>query len=155
MANLYRFGITLLFLIGATGLVYGQDAPKRCKSDKVQGAPKYRIGTAYRTVESKPTQVLYISIKPESFDRAEIIALAEQLKRDFCTEARLGVFIFSDHDAAKYFTADGNSPQVYWDALHGDYTLDRDTGEEHVAFWPDLSRPQDKVKITLSSKTSP
>ena len=56
--------------------MYGQVKVKKCKvTDKT--LPKYRIGIMRRAGDEPPALLLYISVKPEYINRADMVRLAD------------------------------------------------------------------------------
>jgi hypothetical protein len=143
--------LVLILLFAAQ--TWGQQ-PMRCSSDeKDRTAPKYRIGQIDRTVSGPPKLVIHISIKAKYFNSEDMLALARLLKKDFCNETRLGIFIFDYHPAAESYAGIPNDNPTYSRdkaALRGFYNLDRAVNEEYVIFSTKRGRAVNENKITLS-----
>jgi hypothetical protein len=152
--SLLRLSALLVIIFCFALLLRGQQSNVRCqRNEESPRAPRYRIGQRYRTAAGLPTLVVNISINPRHFNRAEMEALAHRLNQDFNDEQRLGVGIFDNYRAARRFTAAyvSNTFEQDLTSLRGTYQLDRTTGDEYIEFSPNINRPQDKVRINLSS----
>lgn len=154
--------VGLALMIIATTQVGGQELVKcKGKNDQARNEVRYRLAKHYRTVESQamkhpPALVIFISVKERYFNDDDILALAKRLNEDFCQEARLGAFIFSDHGAAEKFTFSEESPDYESSrrAWRGYYDLDREQGEEFITFSADRSTPQIQKRVELKTATS-
>jgi hypothetical protein len=145
---LRRIVFALFLTAAGAGVNYGQK-PVRCPiENKVTAAPDYRIGRTFRTVEEAPSLLVQISIKPGFYEREEIVALAERLNKEFCKEQRLTVLIFDNNRAAKKF--DVNELKLYSEAIRGEYSLDRVSGNEYISFSQDAGKPSERLKIVLN-----
>jgi hypothetical protein len=154
LCYLLRYIASLLICLQVcAGLAYGQ-VPARCHGkEKVNHAPKYRIGwVAGYSVKGPKALAVAISINPRHFTREEMTALARQLGQDLCNEQRIVVSILDDYQAAKHYDL---SNEKTWPKLRlrGYYELDRDTGKEVIHFSLKRGNPVDEVTINL--KTSP
>lgn len=115
-------------------------------------APKYRIGYRLRAKDKPSALRLHISIGPKYFNRADMIALAKHLNKDFQREKELDVVICDDYETAK-------SPGIIYDllkrepplALRGFYELDRGSSKEGISFSTERGKPLDEIDINLSS----
>jgi hypothetical protein len=126
--------------------------PEKCKvEDKEPNAPEYKVGRAWPT-GTKPSEIyLLISIEPEEFTKPKIVALAHQLKKDFCKETRFGAIIFDDFKAARHVTYLSNTRDLE-KAQRGFYHIDRAKNEEYVQFSTARSKPRDEVRIDLTKE---
>jgi len=150
-----QIGVALgITLTGATGTPkFGQKLEK-CKAQEQMDAPGFRIGRIRRTVEKGvPILLLQISVEPEHFNKADMMALARRLKGDFCKEKQLNVAICDDVRAAMdthlIFDLLRNEPNA---GLRGGYDLDRVNGKESISFSTKRGRPLDEVKINLANE---
>jgi hypothetical protein len=127
--------------------------PEKCQvKAKEPNAPEYRVGKAWPTGE-KPVEVyLLISVEPEHFSKDKMIALAHQLKKDFCEETRFGVvIIFDEYRAARYVTYLSITRDLE-KAQRGFYHLDRQKKQEYIQFSTNRGKPTDEVKIDLTKE---
>lgn len=116
-----------------------------------KAAPKYRIGYKWRTKENPSILVVQISINPDHFNREDMIALAQQLNKDFRREPKLNVAVCDEYQAAKSSGLINDllmhrSPP----ALRAYYELDRVTGKEGISFSTARGKPLDEIDIDLS-----
>src|SRR5262245_51951055 len=127
--------------------------PGQCKDGaKVKHAPRYQIEQKYRTVSDQKL-VIYISVNPQHFNRADMTLLAQRLNKDFCGEDDLYAVIFDSYASAQHFIPHEHSPTYKrdWASMRGGYYLNRVTGMEYISFSLDLNRPRDEVKIEISN----
>lgn len=155
----FRSGIAGLLVLGCLTVIEGQKLV-RCKVKDIH-APRYKIGSTVRTGESEAqpvsaTLLVMISIKPQHFNRDDMIALARRLNREYCIEQNLTVLIFDNHQSAGHFSASYESETQERDlaALRGNYHINRQTGEEVVLFSKDPAKPREMVKIELNRESS-
>lgn len=144
--------VIVFALILFTATTYGQKVPNKCRTEGVpQRAPKYLIGDSWRTEIKTPTLDIQISIKPRYFNQKDMMALARQLKEDFCNEQRLFVFIFDSNSSARAFAPIPHSPTYDRDfkALRGFYELDRVGGKEYIQFSSSRDKPRDEINIKI------
>ena len=135
---------------------HGQKVRKCRTNANLDRAPKYRIGRTERGVLDKnPILLLQISVDSTHFNRADMSALAERLRMDFCKETHLSVAICDDYSAAKdglllygFFTHQRPG------GLRGFYDLNRLTGKEGLSFSTERGRSVNEVELSFDSKTT-
>jgi hypothetical protein len=126
-------------------------APEKCKVEKPElNAPEYKVGQIRHTGGNSPAIFLVISVELENFTKDKMIALAKQLKKDYCKETRLWAIIFDDYDAAKHVTFLDITRNLE-KAKRGIYHLDFKK-EEYIQFSTVRGGPLDEVKIDLRDK---
>ena len=141
--------LIIVFLLIDPVLLARQE-PTKCKHENNALAPMYRIGWRTYSVAGPKTLFLAISIDPRRFSQADMIALADQIKQDFCRERRLDIAILDNYKAASAFapTIETEWFQRHW---RGDYFLDQDTGEERISFSTAPDNPRDEIKVNLGA----
>lgn len=112
----------------------------------------YRIGKTIRTTAGPPMLIVYISVKPERFNRQDMLLLARQLNDAFSTEQRVSIWLFDRYSSARDFVPHPHSPTYERDfkALRGHYDLDRVTGKETMQFSSAPNKPRNEIVIDLS-----
>jgi hypothetical protein len=147
-------GLALVFSLAPH--LCGQQKDKCSPAVKTERAFKYRIGKSFRTVKGPPTLVVYISVKPQYFNREDMLSFAQQLNRDFCHEQRVSIWIFDAYPSAQSFAPHPHSLTYDRDmeALRGFYRLNRETHEETIQFSSSRGKPRDEIKIDLGSSSN-
>jgi hypothetical protein len=148
----------LILVLGLSMVIYGQKLSDKCfTTEKNQRRIQYRIGNSTRTVKEPIALIIHISIKPQHFNREDMVALARQLNRDFCNEQFIVVLIFDSYRSAQSYVLHPHSETYQRDlkSLRGFYDLNRTTGEESVRFASSPGKPRNEIKIDLGSKPSP
>lgn len=125
--------------------------PEKCQKTVEPNSPEYRIAKAWPTGEEPVEIFILISVEPESITRDKMIALAHQLKKEFCKETRFGVIIFDEYRAARYVTYLSITRDLE-KAQRGFYHLDREKKQEYIQFSTVRGKPTDEVKIDLSKE---
>ena|SRR2546429_8986317 len=124
--------------------------PEKCVvKSREPNAPDYLVGQVRHTGDDKPSEIyVLISIEPKQFKKEQMIALARQLKKDFCKEIRFGVIIFDDYMAARYVTYLSITKDLE-KAQRGFYHIDRKKRSEYIQFSTARGKPLDEVRINL------
>jgi hypothetical protein len=127
--------------------------PEKCEAtSREPDAPEYLVGQVRHTGADKPSEIyLLISVESDQFKKEQMIALARQLKRDFCKEARFSAIIFDDYNAARHVTYLSVTKDME-KAQRGLYHIDRAKNEEYVQFSTARSKPMNEVKIDLTKE---
>lgn len=139
----------IIFIAGTSTLDFGQTSTECKAKDEKIAAPKYRIADTTRTVSGPPTLVIYLSIKPNSFNQKDMEALARALDRRFCNEQRVSALIFDDR---RIFPRTKAVDAIDWSAYRGDFLIDRQTEEGYISFSTERGKPRDEVNIKLEIK---
>lgn len=139
----------LYFVLGLWPFAYGE-----CH------APHYREGKP--VAQTSSTLIKQVSIDLDQFAPAALICLAHTLKLENRDLTQITVFIFSDHESAKYYLPMGvewTAAKIRWASnLHAAYFYDAEKHEEYLLLIPDHLAEDEAAldtRIDLSAARQP
>jgi photosystem II stability/assembly factor-like uncharacterized protein len=109
----------------------------------------YEVARIIRDPNKSRDVTVIISIKPEYFNRNDMLRLASQLNADFATASKLKVEILDDAKLASSYLASLDQPRRN-SARRALYSLDRKKRSEYIKFSTSRGRRYNRINIPSS-----
>jgi hypothetical protein len=125
--------ILAIVSLQASASLMAQDAPFECDVTGFNAAPVYKIGRTRRAPDETPALTLLLAVQPAIFNADAMRGLGRALNQRFCRDRTIEAIITDDERAATKWDP-FHLPEFYAGAIRASYFLDRNSGQEYIAF---------------------
>jgi hypothetical protein len=142
-----RIKFSSLFLSLLLWAAMAYHSPAQSKESKKREL-EYKVWKVF-SPDTKGFTAVIISIDPNHFNRADMMSLASEIRKEFIEKDKLKVGILDDANTARLFVTGGLELPDYDKAERGRYTLDRAKCQEQIEFSTRRGKPVSEVRISF------